>query len=122
MTSARRSHPDCRSLHVWQEARSLTLAAFQMVHEQEAGTPAHLALSDIHRSCLAFLSVLYHLTGTPLSDPAAIREAKRHVLRVEDLLLEAAESGAVREDDLDLLEREIRMVRSTLREVAALAT
>lgn len=111
-----RSRVDCRELAVWEEARCLTLAAYELAKNmQDPGKGTALA-SRIQNICVAVLTrILEAFDGSEMKKAAKLLGETNELLNGLDILLDRAPtSGMVTTVDLSLLHQETARVRSLL--------
>jgi hypothetical protein len=117
---------DYRELAAWNEARSLTVAAYQMTEElrcpREEGRTERAAreeqttklTAEIQRACISILSTLQKLGET--GDAGSYLRAESTAKKLGNLLNEAHAQGIIGTDNFSLMMREVHVIKDALRE------
>jgi hypothetical protein len=108
----RRQVRDYHELPAWNEARSLTLAAYQL-SEQTSEDRAEKITGDIQRACISILTALQHTDNDGIR-----RETYMHLESTANqlgtLLSEAHTKGIIGTHDLAMMMRDVQGIKESL--------
>ena len=122
----RQRSTDYRELAGWNEARSLTVAAYQITEgfrpPQEEDRSERVAreertkvlTAEIQRACISILSTLQQL-GEKGDDGSFLR-AESTAKKLGNLLSEAHTQGIIGTDNFSLMMHEVRVIKDALKE------